>query len=101
MPHGSPTSTARHVGDLGNILSIDCDEATMIFIEDGAPENAISLQNNSNSNILNRTIVIHEKADNFTGSSGFAGARIACGIIVESTFDDFGKVIINYIPIYK
>ena len=35
------------------------------------------------ANILNRAIVIHEKADDFAGASGNAGSRISCGIIEE------------------
>ena len=96
MTHGSPNYTERHVGDLGNIVSIESNGTTMITVEDVAKENAISLQENSTSSILNRTIVIHENADKYTGSSGFAGARIACGIIVEAIFDDLRKAIINY-----
>ena len=33
------------------------------------------------ANVLNRAIVIHEKADDFTGGSGNAGRRVSCGII--------------------
>ena len=95
MHHGSPTSTSRHVGDLGNIVSTDSKETTLILIEDVATENAISLQDDNISNILNRAIVIHEKADTFTGSSGFACARIACGTIVESSFNNFHTALIN------
>ena len=77
----------RHVGDLGNVESTNSGGKTVVMVEDSQ----ISLQNNSISNILNRSIVIHKHADNFTGSSGYAGAKIACGIIFKTTSDDVGK----------
>ena len=95
MEHGSPDSASRHVGDLGNIVSTDSTGTTRIVVDDVATENAISLQEDSISNILNRAIVIHENADNFTDASGYAGARIACGIIVQSTFNDLRKNVIH------
>ncbi len=51
----------------------------MIHIND----KVISLDMENIGNILNRTIVIHEKADDFKGESGNAGSRIACGIITK------------------
>ena len=77
MNHGSPTSTTRHVGDLGNIVSTTTTGITMISITDSV----ISLQEGNTANILNRAIVIHENADTFTGTAGNAGARIMCGVI--------------------
>ena len=61
----------------------------MVMVED----RAISLRKLAISSILNRTIVIHEKADNFTGSSGYAGARIACGVICNPPCDEPSKFI--------
>ena len=102
MQHGRPNSTSRHVGDLGNILSATSEGPTFIMLEDEPTNNSISLQINSISNILNRTIVIHEKADDFTGSSGNAGARIACGIIYESSIEfHSSESLINYVIIFE
>ena len=77
MNHGSPTSSVRHVGDLGNIVSSTSTGITTISITDSI----ISLQEGNTANILNRAIVIHENADDFMGASGNAGNRISCGII--------------------
>ena len=77
MNHGMPTSTTRHVGDLGNIVSTTSTGVTTIEIKDSV----ISLQTGNIANILNRAIVIHADADEFTGATGNAGARHSCGII--------------------
>ena len=77
MNHGRSTSTTRHVGDLGNIISTTSTGVTPVSITDSV----ISLKDGNDANILNRAIVIHEAADDFTGLSGNAGQRIACGII--------------------
>ena len=77
MTHGSPTSSTRHVGDLGNIVSTKATGSTTISITDSL----ISLQAGNMANIFNRAIVVHEKEDDFAGTSGNAGKRIACGVI--------------------
>ena len=79
MNHGRPDSNARHVGDLGNIVSMKSTGTTNIFVVD----KAISLLEGNFSSILDRSIVIHEQPDNFAGSSGNAGPRISCGVIGE------------------
>ena len=79
MNHGRPDSNARHVGDLGNIVSMKSTGTTNIFVVD----KAISLLGGNFSSILDRSIVIHEQPDNFAGSSGNAGPRISCGVIGE------------------
>ena len=82
MEHGSPDSEHRHAGDLGNINSTS-EENT--FISD--TYHGISLQVGNDANIIDRSIVIHENADTFTGKAGNAGGRIACCVITpgEST----------------
>ena len=77
MAHGSPTSDIRHVGDLGNIISLSSDRNTSISLTDSV----IGIQNGNISNIMNRAIVMHRNSDNFMGASGNAGERIACGNI--------------------
>ena len=76
MNHGSPTSSTRHVGDLGNIVSTSTGTTTVSITD-----SVISLQDGNTANILNRAIVIHASADDFAGASGNAGARLACGVI--------------------
>ena len=77
MNHGSPTSTNRHVGDLGNIVSTSATGVTEVSITDSV----ISLQAGNLANILNRAIVIHKGPDDFANPCGTCGQRISCGII--------------------
>ena len=84
MNHGRPDSNARHVGDLGNIVSMKSTGTTNIFVVD----KAISLLEGNFSSILDRSIVIHEQPDNFAGSSGNAGPRISCGVIGEGVYNN-------------
>jgi len=91
MNHGSPNSTKRHVGDLGNIISTNKAEETSITIIDSM----ISLQEDDDFSILNRAVVIHEKKDDFSGPKGNAGKRIACGIIVQKTLNNTGNTRCN------
>ena len=77
MNHGSPLSSARHVGDLGNIVSLDSTGITTVSITDSV----ISLQQGNAANIMGRAVVIHANSDNFAGASGNAGARQSCGVI--------------------
>ena len=77
MNHGMPTSTTRHVGDLGNIVSTTSTGVTTIALTDSV----ISLQSGNVANILNRAIVIHADPDVFSQPTGAAGARHSCGII--------------------
>lgn len=74
--HGSPNDTERHVGDLGNLEADSKGHAHYERID-----KVISLS--GPNNILGRSVVIHEKADDFkTQPSGDAGSRQACGAIV-------------------
>ena len=75
----------RHVGDLGNIMA-STDGVAVVDIEDFH----ITLNDYSDSNVLDRAIVIHEGEDDLglggdAGSlaTGNAGARVACGLILE------------------
>jgi len=77
MNHGSPTSSVRHVGDLGNIVSTTSTGITTISLTDSV----ISLQTGNIANILNRAIVILQNADDFGQPTGNAGNKISCGII--------------------
>ena len=77
MNHGSPTSTTRHVGDLGNIVSTTATGTTIVSITDSV----ISLQTGNPANILNRAILVHADPDTFVQPTGGAGARQSCGVI--------------------
>ena len=79
MPHGMVTKdglTAAHPGDLGNI-EIGQDgsgrlEATIPGVNLSGGKYAVA----------GRTIVMHEKADDFSQPTGNAGGRIGCGPIL-------------------
>lgn len=80
--HGGPTSTDRHVGDLGNIISDANGCAKYAFTD-----NVIRLRG-TKSNIIGRGLIIHADEDDLglgreTDSliTGHAGARIACAVI--------------------
>ena len=72
----------RHVGDLGNIRSEVDGGITHISIKD----KVIKLDPGHPNSIFNRSIVIHQDPDDFTGDSGNAGPRIACGVIEKGNF---------------
>jgi Cu-Zn family superoxide dismutase len=74
-PHGSPTDSERHVGDLGNIIA---DETPVAHYEriDG------TLSFSGEDSIIGRSVVIHSDEDDFvTQPTGNAGSRVACGVI--------------------
>jgi superoxide dismutase, Cu-Zn family len=72
-PHGGPTSSSRHAGDLGNIVA-GADGHAMIRID----LTGVTLGTEANS-IIGRAVIIH--ADLASQPAGNAGARIACGLI--------------------
>ena len=75
----------RHVGDLGNIFT-NAEGNTNIEIVDMT----ITLEASSDYSILNRAIVVHAGEDDLglggdsgSMSTGNAGSRLACGLILE------------------
>lgn len=73
--HGSPDSSERHAGDLGNLVADNNGHAHYERID-----TVITLD--GPHSIIGRSIIIHEKEDDFkTQPAGNAGARVACGII--------------------
>lgn len=74
-PHGAPTDSVRHVGDLGNIESGADSTATYSRVD------SVLTLSGANS-IIDRAVVVHEGEDDLTSQpSGDAGARVACGVI--------------------
>jgi Cu-Zn family superoxide dismutase len=74
-PHGGPDSPERHPGDLGNITADASGTAKFdLTVKDAS---VAGLKNP----IIGRSIVIHEKADEFTQPVGNAGGRIGVGVI--------------------
>ncbi|MBD3345889.1 MAG: superoxide dismutase family protein [Chitinivibrionales bacterium] len=75
MPHGAPTDSLRHVGDLGNIEANQQGMATFEFID-----SVIAL--NGEYSIIGRALVVHVNPDDLESQpTGNAGPRVACGVI--------------------
>ena len=79
-PHGKPTDSERHVGDLGNIEA-NADGLAKVDIVDEV------IQLNGENSIIGRSIVVHAGEDQFTQPSGDAGDRVAFGDIIEEKTD--------------
>ena len=79
--HGGPNSIVRHAGDLGNIEA-NSNGLADIYIE--IPTGSSLFGQNT---LIGRTLVIHANEDTFdpTTTSGNAGTRLACGIIMDKT----------------
>jgi Cu-Zn family superoxide dismutase len=73
-PHGAPDSDKRHVGDLGNIKADEQGNVT-IKLEDKV------IQLHGPHSIIGRSLIIHEKPDDFGQPVGNAGGRVACAVI--------------------
>ena len=80
--HGGPNSKERHVGDLGNIISIKGIAKNVFY------DNYITLNMKKKNSIIGRAIVIHADEDDLgkknnleSKTTGNAGKRLACGII--------------------
>jgi Cu-Zn family superoxide dismutase len=85
--HGSPRDVERHVGDLGNIEA-DANGTARFTLHDA--QLALSGRNS----IAGRAVVIHADEDDLgrgshadSKTTGHAGARVACGVIVLSKGD--------------
>ncbi|XP_076396600.1 uncharacterized protein LOC100876247 [Megachile rotundata] len=81
LTHGAPSSTVRHVGDLGNIQANAQGEASV-----NIKDSIISLS--GPNNVLGRAIVVHSGEDDLgrgssplSATTGNSGDRWACGII--------------------
>lgn len=75
--HGKRGVPPFHKGDIANMIVGDDGRGTLNMVIDGW-----SIGGGNNSNILNKAIIIHAGADDFTSQpSGDAGSRIACGVI--------------------
>lgn len=80
--HGSLTSNERHLGDLGNIISMNKIAKGTIFAK------SISLNFAKKYCIVGRMLVVHKDADDLglggnpeSLKTGNAGERLTCGII--------------------
>ncbi|HEX8154398.1 MAG TPA: superoxide dismutase family protein [Thermoanaerobaculia bacterium] len=79
MPHGAPTSTSRHAGDLGNVTA-GADGA----VHETKVVTGVTVTAGTNS-VVGHAVILHANADDLTTQpTGNAGARIACGVVAGS-----------------
>jgi len=75
MPHSSPASKERHVGDLGNIEADKDGTAHLDYVD-------TMISFSGTNSIIGRGVIVHEKEDDLkTQPTGAAGARVACGVV--------------------
>jgi Cu-Zn family superoxide dismutase len=77
--HFNPAGTehGNHGGDMSNVKS-DAQGVAQV----DARANGVTLGDGSETDVLGRAVVVHEKADDYTSQpAGNAGSRIACGVI--------------------
>jgi len=70
--HGKPPSTDRHVGDMGSITADSSGSSTFELTG-----HLWTLDGSTNTSIIGRSLVIHEKGDDGTDPQGQAGYYIA------------------------
>lgn len=74
-PHGGPSASRRHAGDLGN-LTADASGHAHLEWDD------YKLQLNGPETILGRSVIVHADEDDLSSQpTGNAGARVAQGVI--------------------
>jgi Cu-Zn family superoxide dismutase len=77
QPHGDPHGAVHHAGDMINIQS-DAQGVAQVDTTVGS----ISLHSGQPSDAIGKSIVVHEKADDYVSQpAGDSGDRIACGVI--------------------
>lgn len=75
MPHGGPTDTERHMGDLGNLPAADDGVAILEYTD-------LKLTLSGKHSILGYAVIVHRDRDDLVSQPvGDAGPRIGCGII--------------------
>ena len=77
-PHGKRGGGGSyHKGDIGNMTVGNDGKGTLSLSIEGW-----SIGGADSTNIIGKSVIIHEKADDFTSQpAGNAGARISCGVI--------------------
>lgn len=75
-PHGGPTDSIRHGGDLGNIEIADDGTGTLTLSSE-----QLTVGDGDNS-VVGRGVILHEGEDDLVSQpTGAAGARLACGVV--------------------
>ncbi len=80
-PHGGPTTSPVHEGDLGNIKADSNGTAHLDVTVEG-----ISIGTGNPNDIMGRAVIVHAKADDLSSQpAGNAGARIGGGKIESAS----------------
>lgn len=76
-PHGERGENGYHKGDIDNMVVGDDGIGSLEMEVEGW-----TIGDGSSSDIVNKAVIIHADADDFTSQpSGAAGSRVACGVI--------------------
>jgi Cu-Zn family superoxide dismutase len=79
MPHGSPSSSQHHGGDMPMLVADAYGNATLTAALD-----VVTIGSGSTS-IVGRSVIVHKAPDDYTTQpTGNSGARVACGVIRAS-----------------
>jgi len=74
-PHGAPTDSARHAGDLGNVTAAADGTATLEWTDP-------AMKLDGSDGVIGHAVILHQNADDLkTQPTGNAGGRVACGVV--------------------
>lgn len=74
-PHGAPTDSVRHMGDLGNITVGADSSGQLVWVDPMIEMTGVN-------SIIGKSVIVHQNPDDFTTQpTGGAGPRLACGVI--------------------
>jgi Cu-Zn family superoxide dismutase len=85
VPHGLLAKDGHdhaHAGDMGNITVDQDGHAVLDMVLPG-----LSLSGGM-YNVAGRSVIVHEKLDDFSQPTGNAGGRIGCGLIIPLTGEE-------------
>jgi Cu-Zn family superoxide dismutase len=76
-PHGGPSASERHLGDLPNLQSDAMGMASLNTTIAGA-----TLRDGGPNDLIGKALIVHAKRDDYVSQpAGDSGDRIACGVI--------------------
>ena len=80
-PHGHPDKAEHHAGDLPNLSADSMGQIAVDIQAEG-----LQLGSGGATDILGRAVVLHAEPDDYsTQPAGASGARIACGVIANTS----------------
>lgn len=74
-PHGAPTDSAHHAGDLGNVTAAADGTATLQWTDP-------AMKLDGPDGVIGHAVIVHANPDDLkTQPTGNAGGRVACGVV--------------------